>query len=211
MEFWFILAIITLIFYGISRFTNGPFKRFILFSPLRRRTWEWVKRLFFVVATSMLLVGTFQRWWFFHDEIECSVNPSQLNLAYSNQIEVEVYLMSQHNVLNLFEGKSPDPDRQTILKSSNLCDKPTPNPLDPRFYLVIRLKNKGDQIAWGLLDYFVEGRRTRGIDVSSLPSHMQGFTNIVLKASHIDKNLPGSYPHLEVKWKQLFTTRAEKP
>jgi hypothetical protein len=180
-------------------------------SDSRRLTWEWMKRICFVLTTFALLMGTFQRWHFFHDEIKYTADQSHLNLTYAGQIEMEVYLMTQQNVMNLFEGKPPNPDTQTILKTSDLYDKPKPDPADPRFYLVIRLKNRGDQVAWGILDYFVEGEKTREVEIPSLPSHMRDYKNIILEASRIDKSLPGSYPHLEVKWQQLFTTRGEKP
>ncbi len=185
--------------------------RLILDSDSRRLMWRWMKRMFFALTTFALLIGTFQRWHFFHDEMEYTASQRNLNLAYAGQIETEVYLMTHQNVIDLFEGKPPNPDTQTILQASGLYWKPDPDPADPRFYLVVRLKNKGDQVAWGALDYFVEGKKTRKVEISFLPAHMGDYKNIVLEAIFIDKNFPGPYPHLEVKWQQLFTTRGENP
>jgi hypothetical protein len=134
MKFWFLFGIVIFISYKAGKFIKSKFKHFLSISDSRRLAWDWIKRLFFIIAALILLVGTFQRWHFFHDEIRHTADQKQLNLAYADQIEMEVYLMTQQNVISLFEGNLPKPDTQTILKTSDFYDKPEPDPSDPRFY-----------------------------------------------------------------------------
>jgi hypothetical protein len=214
---WLFFAIIAFMLYKAGKFIGNGFKRFLSVSDSRRTVWEWTKRLFYTVTALLLLVATFQRWYYFHDEMVYAGNPKQLDPAYASQVEVEAYLMSLQNVIDLFEGKPPNPDKATIPVDSPLYKKYPHNPSEPRFYLVIRVKNKGPKALWGVLDYFVEGKKMREIDVPPLPSDMKDFKNIVLQADFIWKHIPpkigtfGPYPDLETKWQKLYTVQGEKP
>ena len=215
MKFWFFIALV-FIFYKFGKFIGKGFKRFLSVSNLRRTIWEWIKRLFFITTSLLLIISTFQRWYYFHDEMAYLGNSKYLNPSYASHVEVEAYLMSLQNVIDLFEGNLPNPDTQTIFVDSPI-DKNYPHvPSDPRYYLVIRIKNKGPQALWGILDYFVDGQKMREIDVPPLPPEMKDFKNIVLQADFVYQHLPprrgtiGPYPNLETKWKQLYTTQGEK-
>ncbi len=208
--FWFFFAIVVFVCYKLSKLVGRKFEHFLSGSRVRRVSWEWTKRSLFSVASFFLIIGTFQRWYYFHDEITYAKHP---NLSYASQIETEVYLMSLQNVIDLFKGMPPNPDRQIIPVDSDSYPHP---PSDPRFYLVIRIKNKGPEVAWGVLDYFVDGKKQRAIEIPPIAPQMDDFKNIVLQADFIWRHIPptpgtfGPYPHLEVQWSRLHTSGEKK-
>lgn len=167
--------------------------------------WMWTKRVFFIVASALLIFGAFRRLYYFHDEMIYG-DPKLLDPSYSSQIQVETYLMSLPNLIDLFEGKPPNPDMSSFTKKFQWSD--FEQPACPRFYLVVCLKNKGDKIAWGVLDYAVDGEKTRQVEVPPLPPRMSKFEIIALKASQRDKNQHSDnpeYPEIQSTWVQLFT------
>jgi hypothetical protein len=186
------------------------FARYLDASPPRRKIWEWTKRIFFIGFSIPLLLGTFQRWHYFHDEMIYSGNKKQ-NLAYANQVDVKAYLMSQQNIIDLFEGEAPTPDTQTIPDKGETIFYHEQKSSDPRFYLVIGLKNNGDQICWGILENYSNEKKAHIIDVPPLGPRMKESKYIVIRAYPMDQKMPGDYPHLETKWLNLYTSKGEGP
>ncbi len=169
-----------------------------LFGP---KIWDSTKKVFFVIASAFLIFNTGHRLYYFHDEMIYAGNRKLLNPDYATQMEVETYLMSQQNVIDLFEGKPPDPDRTTFSKEQLWT---SPKAFDPRFYLVVRLRNNGDRMAWGVLDYYSDNENISQIDIPPLSPYMTDFKNVVLPALQI--NTP-EYPQLKSTWHQLYTEK----
>jgi hypothetical protein len=174
--------------------------------PTRIKAWEWVKRLFWIGLAIPLLIASFERWYYFHDEISYG-NKKQLNPHYASQIDAEVYLMSQENVIALFEGNPPNPDTRFIPERTYSQPYVAPQPADPRFFLVVRIRNHGDQAAWGVLNCFVGETEGWNVDIPPIPPEMQGYKNIVLLSNDISQ---GPYPKLELRWEQLYTMQGGK-
>lgn len=167
--------------------------------------WMWTKRVLYLAASVWLLIGAFTRLYYFHYEMEYG-DPKLLNPSYSDQIQVESYLMSQQNLIDLFEGLPPNPDKRSLTENETWEELKKPS--SPRFYLVLRLKNQGDQIAWGSLDFVVNGKKTRQIDVPPLGPNMSNYEIMALRAGQHDKcqfEIERSYPNLNTKWSLLYT------
>lgn len=216
----FIVSVV--FFYFWCKVVSWAWREYLSHTPLRRKVWERSLGTFYAVAGLYLLFGSYQRWHHFHDEMSYEEKREQ-NLAYADQIEVSAYLMNVQNVIDLFEGKDPDPDCSFVdiddwddhirgpgksRGSHSVYNEPT----DPRFYLVIKVKNNGPQVAFGVLDYIVNGKKSKSIDVPPLPPKMKEYKNIVLQAHFLYRwtscpNLGsrGPYPHLETKWDKLYT------
>ncbi len=170
----------------------------------------YIKWAFFLIASIFLLFGGVRRLYYFHDEMIYAGGSKDLNPAYADQIDVELYLMSLPNVIDLFEGKSPNPDTCEITWDEWSKHNNPDDLTRPRTYLVVRLKNRGDQIAWGVLEHTVEGRKIkRMIDVPPLAPQASGFKNIILFPGRA-KNIPGPYPELKASWLKLYTKNGEK-
>lgn len=182
------------------------FRRYILTTNKKRQVWEWVKNCIYIMLSLVLIYGTIHRWYYFHDELPYSGNKKQLNPEYASQIELKSYLMSQQNLIDLFEGKSPSPDMQFM--HENKYDTATPS--DPRYFLVVRVKNKGDRVIWGMVNCLVEGGKNRKVDIPPLPPKMDEFKNIVLFAYPYDQNIPGPYPQIRTDWYKLYTSGEKK-
>lgn len=173
--------------------------------------WTWTQRVFYLAASTYLFFAAVCRFYYFHDEMSCH-DSKLLNPSYSNQIQVETYLMSRANLIELFKGNPPKPDMTPF--SSRYEDKyEYEKSSSPRFYLVVRLKNEGDQIAWGVLNASVDGEITHEIQVPPLPPKMDQFELIALKANQRDKrefSKKLDYPNIASTWHLLFTQKEKK-
>jgi hypothetical protein len=139
-----------------------------------------------------------------------SGNKKQLNQAYADQIDVKTYLMSQQNVIDLFKGNPPNPNTQTIQDKGETFFYNVQNPSDPRYYLVVELKNKGNKVCWGILENYADGKKVHNIDIPPLSPEMKEPKYIVIRAWPSEQKMPGDYPHLEAKWLKLYTSKGEK-
>lgn len=174
-----------------------------------RKAFSFLLILFLAASSLYFIYDGFDSLIHFHDDISYRSDKKRLNLDYADQIETNVWLMDVQNVINLFEGKPLHIDKHTISRKewrSEINELIT----DPRFYLVVGLKNRGDKIAWGVLDYYVNDSKTRQIDVPSLPAHMDKEAYIVIPATpQEDQNIPGPYPDLHIIWQQLYAVDGE--
>ncbi len=209
MSLIFFVAFVFLVVILFNKFKKKVFDPFIAASRSRACSWEWVKRIFFVVASTLLLIATWKRWYYFHDEMIYAGDKRQLAPQYETQVDVQVYLMSQQNVVDIFEGKPPHPDMQTVPKPSSQDEK-DPEPHDPRFYMVVGIKNHGNRAIWGVLDCFIEKEPEQQIDVPSLPPHMKDVAYIVFPFRPQGGSRYGDYPVVETKWKQLYAAPETK-
>ena len=114
--------------------------------------------------------------------------------------------MSQANVIDLFEGKPPSPDKQEILEPPHRIYEQL-IPSMSRFYLVLRLKNTGNQPVWGVLNVTTSEGLKMTVDVPPLPPKMTEFKMIVQQSNFGRK---GAYPTLDTKWHFLYTPQGEK-
>ncbi len=172
--------------------------------------WDWTKKSFFILASVFLIFGSIRRLYYFHDDMIYG-DQKLLNPSYSSQIAVETYLMSQQNLIDLFEGKPPNPDKSPF-PDNWLQFEYYNDPANPRYYLVFRLKNLGDQSAWGMLDLFVDNEKIRSFEVPPLPPNMSDFEIMAIKAAQKDKNEMSNnrnYPTISANWSLLFTQKGE--
>lgn len=202
IEFIFLILAALLLYVLIKKL----FRRYVLTTNKKRQGWEWIKGCIYITLSLVLIYGTFHRWYYFHDELPYSGNKKQLNPEYASQVELETYLMSQQNLIDLFEGKSPSPDMEFMDKDKNIAANDVPS--NPRYFLVVRVKNKGDQVIWGMVDCSVEDREKRKADIPPLPPKMDEFKNIVVFA--YDRNIPGPYPQIRTDWYKLYTSGEKK-
>ena len=206
VEFIIFFACLGALIFSFVKLKKKCFDPFINASKLRFSIWNWTKRASLIALSICLIVASFDRWYYFHDEIAYSKKSLAVDLSYADQIEVEAYLMSELNLVDLFEGLSPNPDRQEMEDGFDKEQKPS----DPRFYLVIRVKNKGDIPIYGILEDSVNGKKIREIDVPPLSPNMSDFKNIVLWTYRSERSVPGPYPKIELKWKQIYTLKGEE-
>jgi len=207
MLFYLFIAAIVFVFFKVVRDIVKFLDRFFDVSSTRRAIWISTNCLLFFGASLPLLFGAFQRWYYFHDEMFYSGNKKQLTLTYADQVDTRVYLMSHQNVIDLFEGNSPNPDTQTIPKKKEPFFYNKQNPSDPRFYLVIGLKNNGEQFCCGILQNYANGEKAHTIDIPTLAPRMNDYKYIVIRAWSKEQNMPGDYPQLEAKWFKLYTSK----
>lgn len=174
---------------------------------------KWSKRIFsflfmiFLAGSSLYFIyDGFDSLVHFHDDISYRSDKKLSDLGYADKVETNVWLMDVQNVINLFEDKPLNIDKRTITNKGWWTEETDELITDPRFYIVVSLRNTGDHIAWGVLDYYVNGKKTRQIDVPSLPACMTKEVYIVVAATPSrDQNISGSYPDLNITWQQLYT------
>lgn len=205
---WLIFAGVVFLCYHVCKWVNKQFQSFLSKSPKRRPIWEWTKRIVLAALSLQLLFSTWERWYYFHDEM--IYGSKYRDPSYADQIEIETYLMSQQEVAALFAGEPPNPSREEIPLTSDLYKQYPHGPTYPRFYLVTRVKNKGDKIFWGTLDCTAEGERITTVDIPPLPPQMQEFKNVVQVAEFVWQKTPpspgmsGPYPELKTTWLCLY-------
>lgn len=205
VEFVLLILFVWLIVFIYIRLKRRFFNRFIDASQKRVLIWGWIKRIVLVLVSIVLIIGGCERWYYFHDEIAYT-DKNLLDMAYADQIDMEVYLMDQEKLISLFKGNPPESGTH----DPGVYKNGYPEPEDPYFYLVIRVRNRGDQVAWGCLDNDLNGvRQLEDIDIPPLPPNMSDFTNIVLWWQRSPEYLPDKYPKLEVIWKKLYTSKEE--
>ena len=205
MEFLYFVACIVLLVFLYIKLKRRFFNRFIDAKQQRVLIWNWTKRIILLALSLCFLIKGIERWYYFHDEIAYT-DEKFLDMAYADQVEIEVYLMEQAKLISLFKGNPPEPG---TLQPKPKPYRRWPSPLDSYFYLVLRVKNKGDRIVWGSLSNRLNERYIPHVDIPPLPPNMTDFTNIVLWSHSTENNLPEAYPKLEVQWKRLYTSKGE--
>ena len=204
MELILFILFMWLIVFIYIRLKRRFFNRFIDASEKRVFIWGWIKRVVLILVSIVLIIGGCERWYYFHDEIAYT-DKNLLDLAYANQIDMEIYLMDQEKLISLFKGNPPEAGTHDPSFYRNGFLRPE----DPYFYLVIRVRNRGDKVAWGCLDNHLSDRGLQNIDVPPIQPNMSNFTNIVLWWEGSPKHLPSGYPKPEVTWKKLYTSKGE--
>jgi len=202
-------AVAAVVLFLVVKTCSYLLRRFVLITDRRQELWSRCKCVLYIVGALPCIFGGFYRIHYFHDQMQYA-SKKYLNMAYANQMSVELYLMDHQNLIDLFEGNPPNPNKQFIDEEEAYRNTP-PLPEKPRFYLVARLKNTGDRVAWGVLDYAVNGISTRMIDVPPLPAHMTDFKLIVLPTNRPDRYVPGEYPVLASSWNKLFINQGASP
>ena len=204
VEFVFFVLFVWLIVFLYIRLKRRFFNRFVDASEKRVFTWGWIKRVVLIFVSIALFIGGCERWYYFHDEIAYT-DKDLLNMAYADQIDFEVFLMDKEKLISLFKGNPPEVGTH----DSEFYRHGYPRSKDPHFYLVIRVRNRGDKVAWGCLNNPLNDIGLQDIDISPLPSNMSDFTNMVLWWQRPKEYLPASYPKLEATWKKLYTNKGE--
>ncbi|MBS0627265.1 MAG: hypothetical protein JSS09_03530 [Verrucomicrobia bacterium] len=204
MEILIFIICVWLCVYLYIRLKRRFFNRFIDASKTRILVWKFIKCSVMIVLSVIFIIKGCERWYYFHDEIEYT-DKKFLDMSYIDQLDMQVYLMDQEKLISLFKGNPPTPGKHIASSERNVF----PSPTDPYFYLVIRIKNKGDRIVWGSLDNRLNEKYLRSIDIPPLPPNMKDFTNIVLWWQETEENLPKDYPNLGIKWKAIYTSQGD--
>lgn len=204
LTFLFFIACVGIFIFLFLKLKHKFFNPFISASKLRLSIWNWTKKVILIGLSILLLIGSFERWYYIHDEIRYASKSLALDLSYADQIEMEAYLMNEQDLISLFEGNPPIPN---MTEASYLKAKQEPYGDNPMSYFVLRVKNKGDHTIYGVVEDRENGYFVRDINVPPLPPHMTEFKEIVLWSS---SSMPGTYPQKGIKWKQIFTIKGEK-
>lgn len=185
----FILICLFLII-GYFPFKKYVFSPFIKKSPLRLYVWKRIKWGIYLVLSVLLLFATFERWYYFRDEIACSKQSLEVDLSYADQIEVEAYLTTKENLADVFEGKIV---RENLLKNKkkSIC------------YKVIRVKNKGNLPIYGILQD-TSPERLRKVNVPPLPPHMEEFKSIIVWEPVYTEDRLYQNIDLKFKWEKIY-------
>ena len=196
LSFLFFIACVWAVIFLFIKLKKKFFDPFIAASPLRFSIWNWTKRVILLALATSFLICTFERWYYFHDDIAHSKKSAEIDLSYAEQIEIEAYLTLEEYVVDLFEGKLP------LAAKRDLDNKP----FNEVCYLVIRLKNMGDVPIYGALDprYFPD------VDVPPLPPNMQEFKSIIVSKSFSEERIPDSYEKWELQWKKIYAVTGDK-
>lgn len=198
-----LICLIVALFY-IYKGIRKLFRRFVITTEKREIVWMWIKRGVMIPLSIYFLFLTFENTIHFHDEMQY-VCKQYLNPEYAKKIKYETYLMSEQNVIDLFETGLPNPDTQDA-KDSHVVYSTLPT--DPRAYLVIRVKNTGDQIAWGRLKIFIGSFNSRDIDILPLPPNMKDYEILVLPSHQYERYEKRStlvYPNIHASWGSVYT------
>ena len=201
LELLAFIACVWLVIYVYIKLKRRFFNRFIDAKSHRVLIWNWTKRVFLIACSIILTIKGIECWVYFHDEIAYT-NKKFLDMAYADQIEMEAYFMNNEKLISLFENNHPDPIPE-FTNENNLQET------DPNFYLVIRIKNKGDRILWGSIAKKPNGPYIPYYDIPPIGPNMTDFTNIVLWYRRADKYLPMKYQQVEVRWDKIYTSTGE--
>jgi hypothetical protein len=185
----FILICLAVII-GYFPFKNRVFSPFIGKSPRRRFIWNRIKWSIYFVLSVLLLFATFERWYYFRDEIACSSRSLEVNLSYADQIEVEAYLTTKEKLADVFEGKIV---KENLLKNKkgSIC------------YKVIRVKNKGSLPIYGILKD-TGPERLRDVNVPPLPPHMDEFKSIIVWEPVYTEDRLYQNIELNFRWEKIY-------
>ncbi len=179
---------------GLIFFKRRVFNPFIKKTPSRLSIWTWIKRITYLSLSMLLLFATFERWYYFHDDISYSKKSVEVDLSYANQIEVEGYLTTEENVSGVFSGKEPFP-RLFQKKKGGVV-----------FYKVIRIKNTGDFPIYGILKS-TDPKRFQRINVPPLPPRMSDFKSIVLWGYHFSEDPLNIPANLDFEWESIYKVK----
>ncbi len=201
IELIFFFACVGVLVFLFIQMKKKLFDPFIAASKLRFSIWNWTKRVILIALSISLLISTFERWYYFHDEIAYSEKSLEVDPSYADQIEVEAYMTDEENLAEIFKGNLPELKVEQPDKNKNSSNSVR--------YMVIRIKNKGDLPIYGIL----EDSNPRGIqdvNVPPLPPHMSDFKNIVLWKYWANRDSSVPYSTLDLKWKQIYTLKGDK-
>lgn len=117
--------------------------------------------------------------------------PSFSNMDYQESILIDTYLLEEEKLVGFFSGNKTNQSTNSLLFDKNL-------------YLIISLKNIGNQAAWGILACKVENN-TFQINVPHLKRKMKKYAHFVIPYFGLisrNKNLP---PKISTKWIEMNT------
>jgi hypothetical protein len=116
------------------------------------------------------------------------------NKNYQTNIEVFAYILREDQIqLNTIFG---EPVNLHQLQHKDL--------INPKNYLLVRLKNKGNQGAWGSLIININGVKYIKLEIPFLGSNMTKFSNYLLPLELV---LPEDdhIPKIETEWAGLYS------
>ena len=115
------------------------------------------------------------------------------NRSYSKSITLLPYLVDSSHVALVFQNTLGDFNQPKISE----LDKTD-------LYLLIRLKNNGNRVAWGALKCSINGREFNDVTIFPLSANMDNKINYVVPlGGAILPNL-GDYPSIKLSWSKLL-------
>lgn len=186
--------------------------------PIQKSKGQWFSlefriavRIFFCFT---LFLAIIERWSRTEDLMENVSDPSNLNLEYAKEIDIETYLMTRDQLKQLYSPSVKIPLVHWEENQTGILNDRSP------LYFVVRLRNHGDLCAWGRLQAHSKkwgrgsGIEERDIPVAYLPPRMEFCEDIVLTAScdingfeSIGGDEGEDPPIISMEWTSLYTSK----
>jgi hypothetical protein len=125
---------------------------------------------------------------------------------YAKNIKMEMYLMTPEQVSLLFKNNTNEKPEYWVYneKKTTFGYATYHKPL----FLVVRLKNEGPLLGWGLIRYYPYNQPDNTMQILPLPPQMKHFTNYVIPCylGGISLEVLGS-PEIPKKWELLYVQK----
>ena len=115
------------------------------------------------------------------------------NPDYKDQIVLESFLLNEQHIVSLFgENKRYQPTYEKVIEGHNI-------------YLVISVKNIGNQYAWGTLECYIEDiHKPIKLEVGAT-AHMRFFEYYLIPVKHRLHRTSLTIPKITLEWKSLYS------
>jgi hypothetical protein len=118
------------------------------------------------------------------------------NSEYSSQLTVQAFVATKEQLCTLIEDTNEIPagfQPKTMLELSRIIHT----------YVFIRIKNTGNQAAWGMLECKINHRDAYDLNIPFINAH-QGWTHYIFDSGNLRFPSDWKEPDVEVKWKNLY-------
>jgi len=120
------------------------------------------------------------------------------NKGYAKQIEVKTYILTQKQVVQLFETPNKEPVQLTINELNKISNE------NKNRYVVVRVKNLGNVYAWGVLSCKTGLRTPVPIGIPSIKSTYSDYV-ICISGIFIAPSEQSIHPATNYEWTELYT------
>lgn len=115
------------------------------------------------------------------------------NKGYEKNIEAETYVISEDNIVNVFND---------ILQLQEIKQESYQNLYGKKIYLLLRLKNKGSAGAWGSLLCKVDGNSIR-ISINYIS--FKEWDNYLIPIGKQTWSKSDNIPKVTIEWEKLYS------
>ena len=118
-----------------------------------------------------------------------------LNKKYAKHIEVKAYLVTKDQVAKLFNEENGE-----------VVQKTNKELFSQEVFLIVRVKNKGEYMSFGLLNCRIPNRGVPiTIDIEMMPGGMKNFHDSVIFIGRGLITDDDALPLIKYEWKSLYT------